>query len=218
MTTIRYDTKVQDFISALNLTENVTHNSYKKTSVTFHGTGDFSHEYVLDEWASRKISMHFMVDVAGEIAQYVKADEYAWAVGNHRGNEESIHIELALVSGKVSDTTLKSAARLAGWLFVHVIDDHPARDTVFTHEHWSQVACLGSFDVYNLFLEEIQGWYIYFRNQQKAPTTFEVVDLSKETIEQIKKIQDIFGMDQTGAWDADMDRIVLEFRRKCLRR
>src|SRR4051812_28409013 len=97
MTTINYDQPVKDLVDALSATKHVTHQSFKKTSVTLHHNGGVanSHEDVLNTWKSREASAHFDVDVHGGVAQYVKVDEYAWAVGNESGNESTISIEMA---------------------------------------------------------------------------------------------------------------------------
>src|SRR3982750_3202316 len=182
--TIRYDQPIKNLIAELNADGKVAHTKHKKSSVTFHGSadGNLTHEDVLSVWRSRGISMQFAIDISGDVAQYVVADEYACSVGENAGNEDSIHIELVMRDRgdvlDISDETLKSAARLTGWLFVHVIDEHPAVYNAFTHDHWASVSCPGPFldDIFSMFLEEIQGWYVYYREQQRTHATFSVVE------------------------------------------
>lgn len=173
MTTISYDKPVEDLISALSATGHVTHSSYKKTSVTLHHNGGVanSHEAVLSTWKSRPASAHFDVDVHGAIAQYVKVDEYAWAVGNTVGNETSISIEMADAVGspswEVSEETWKSAARLAAWLFAHVIGARPSASNVFPHQHWVADDCPGPWVMshFSQIIAEMQTQYDTFKGK-----------------------------------------------------
>jgi hypothetical protein len=148
MTTIAYDRPVKDLVTQLSATGHVTHTAYRKTSVTLHHNGGrLSHEGVLNVWRSRPASAHFDVDGAGAVAQYVKVNEYAWAVGNTAGNMSTISIEMANAtlspSWTVSVTTWKNSARLAGWLFAKVIGVRPSASNFFVHSHWSSTACAG---------------------------------------------------------------------------
>jgi len=118
--TIAYDKPVKNLIDQLSATGHVTHTKFKKKSVTLHhNAGRLSHEGVLKVWQTRPASAHFDVDAKGAVAQYVAVNEYAWAAGNLKGNQESIHIENAnatLAPGwSVADATWQSSARLAGW-------------------------------------------------------------------------------------------------------
>jgi hypothetical protein len=124
--TINYDRPVKNLIDQLSATGHVTHTKYKKKSVTFHHNGGrLSHEGVLSVWKTRPASAHFDSDAFGRLAQYVEVHEYAWAVANTRGNQETISIEMCNSTlgpnWEVADPTWQEAARLAGWLFVHVI-------------------------------------------------------------------------------------------------
>jgi len=153
MTTIAYDKPVKDYVAELSATGHVTHKAYKKTSVTFHHNGgNLSLSSILSTWKTRAASAHFDVDAAGNLAQYVKVTEYAWAVGALGGNESSISIEMADITGasgkpewEVSDKTLAAATRLAGWLFAHVIGARPTASNVFPHKHWSATDCPGPY-------------------------------------------------------------------------
>jgi N-acetyl-anhydromuramyl-L-alanine amidase AmpD len=224
--TIHYDSEIIDLIDEVDRTGKVTHKQNVKKSVTLHGNaGNLTHEGAISAWRSRGISMHFDIDVVGALAQGVIVNEYAWAVGNNVGNEESIHIDMAnrtlAPHWEFSDATLRAAARLIGWLFVYVIDEHPSRDNILTHDHWLPSAhCPGPFieAIFDEFLTEVQGWYENFRSEQKTPATFDVRTETPDDVEQIKSIQKIFGIDLTGEWDSDTDQAVLEFRRKHLRR
>jgi len=94
--TIAYDRTVSNFIDQLSATGHVTHRAYRKTSVTLHhNAARLSHQGVLNVWRTRPASAHFDVDAAGAVAQYVKVNEYAWAVGNTAGNQSTISIEMA---------------------------------------------------------------------------------------------------------------------------
>ena len=192
MTTIAYDQPVEDFIDGLNATDHVTHQSFKKTSVTLHHNGGerVSHQEILDTWKTRPASAHFDVDVDGKIAQYVKVDEYAWAVGDLHGNESSVSIEMADAVGsptwQVSDATLASAERLAAWLFVHVIGTRPAANNVFPHQHWVQTDCPGPYVMreWTTILAGIQHQYdLMVGNKKPVPSTKTVVQLAHEVIQ-----------------------------------
>lgn len=176
MSTIAYDRPVADFIDALSATGHVTHESFKKTSVTLHhNAGNLTHEGVLSVWKTRPASAHFDVDSKGRVAQYVKVTEYAWAVGSKIGNETSISIEMADASfephWEISETTWKSAARLAAWLFAHVIHARPNASNLHPHKHWSSTDCPGPWVVahFNEILVECQKQYDKIMAGDKAP-------------------------------------------------
>ncbi|MFF6804162.1 N-acetylmuramoyl-L-alanine amidase [Streptomyces sp. NPDC012616] len=173
--TIPYDCPVADFIDELSATGHVTHTSYKKTSVTLHhNAGRLSHQDVLDVWTVRPASAHFDVDAAGAVAQYVKVNEYAWAVGNTVGNQSSISIEMANATlapnWTVGEVTWKNAARLAGWLFAEVIGERPSRSNLFYHHHWSSTVCAGPYmdRIYDEVLAAAQVAYDHF--EEAHPT------------------------------------------------
>jgi hypothetical protein len=177
VTTINYDLPVEDLVDALSATGHVTHESFAKTSVTFHHNGGVgaSREDVLNTWRTREASAHFDVDNAGSIAQYVKVDEFAWAVGNTVGNQHSISIEMADFTGdpnwEVSEVTWKAAARLAAWLFVHVIGTRPDSSNVFPHQHWSSTDCPGPWVMHNFssIIAEVQSQYDTFHGAPPRP-------------------------------------------------
>jgi hypothetical protein len=169
MTPISYDRSVKDLINQLSATGHVNHDSYKKTMVTLHhNAAVLSHEGVLNVWKTRPASAHFDVDGSGAVAQYVNVNEYAWACGDTRGNETSISIEMCNQSTggnyPVSDITWKSAARLAGWLFAHVIGTRPTSSTLVPHHHWSSTSCFGPYmdSIYPRVLTEAQLAYDQF--------------------------------------------------------
>jgi hypothetical protein len=171
--TIAYDRPVSDFIDELNATGHVTHTSYRKTSVTLHhNAARLSHQGVLNVWKTRPASAHFDVDAAGAVAQYVKVNEYAWAVGNTAGNQSSISIEMAndtlAPRWTVAEATWKNAARLAGWLFAKVIGERPRKTNLFYHHHWSATLCAGPHmdTVYDKVLAAAQEAYDHFKDQQ----------------------------------------------------
>lgn len=150
MSVITYDRLVKDLIAGLNATEHVTHIAYRKDMVTLHHNGGrLSHEGVLNVWKTRPASAHFDVDAAGAIAQYVKANEYAWACGNTSGNQRSISIEMAnsAVGGDwpVGEATWRSAARLAGWIFARIIGTRPSRSNLVVHHFWKATTCAGPY-------------------------------------------------------------------------
>lgn len=176
MSTILYDKPVKDLIAQLDATGHVTHRQFQKKSVTLHHNGGrLSHEGVLQVWRTRPASAHFDVDRVGAVAQYVRVNEYAWAVGNTRGNEETISIEMAnlnLAPGwEVAEVTWRSAARLAGWLFAKVIGQRPSSSNFFVHSHWSSTACAGPYisKVWAAIMLEAQEAYDYFKGA-KVPT------------------------------------------------
>jgi hypothetical protein len=168
--TIAYDRTVSNLIDELSATGHVSHRSYKKTSVTLHHNGGrLSHQGVLKVWQTRPASAHFDIDDAGAVAQYVKVNEYAWAVGNMEGNQSSISIEMANLTlapeWVVPDATWKGAARLAGWLHFKVIGVRPTKNTLFYHKHWSATDCAGPFmdKIYAKVLKEAQTAYDAFK-------------------------------------------------------
>jgi len=204
---IAYDKPIKNFITELSATGHVTHTSYKKTSVTVHhNAGNLTHEGLLSVWRTRAASAHFDVDAAGNVAQYVKASEYAWAVGDLDGNESSISIEQANATFSpdwtVSETTWKSTARLIGWLFAHVIDKtpRPSAKNVFGHKHWSATECPGPYVVKNLskIITEAQKAYDEFTsNPGSAPTS----PSSSKSIAQVAK--EVIA----GKWGNGTDRV-----------
>lgn len=177
--TIAYDQPVANYIDALSRTGHVTHSKYKKTSVTFHHNGGrLSLAGILEVWKTRPASAHFQSDSAGRIGQYVDVNEYAWATGNTQGNCYSISIEMAdktlAPNWEVDPVTWRSGARLAGWLFVHVIKAAPTRENVFVHHHWKSTDCAGPYidRIFNDLLAEVQTWYgIFLRGTTPAKPT-----------------------------------------------
>ena len=167
--TIAYDRPVANFIAQLNATGHVTHVPYRKTSVTLHhNAARLSHQGVLDVWKRRPASAHFDVDAAGAVAQFVRVNEYAWAVGNTTGNQSSISIEMTNATlapdWTVSGTTWKNAARLAGWLFAMVIGENPSKSNLFYHHHWSSTMCAGPHMdlIYDKVLVAVEEAYEHF--------------------------------------------------------
>lgn len=179
MTTVSgYDKPIADFVNALSATGHVTHVKYKKKSVTLHHNGGrLSLQGILNVWKVRPASAHFQSNATGQLGQYVHVQEYAWAVGNTVGNQESISIEMAnqllAPTWKVADVTWQSAARLAGWLFANVIDGRPApsKSNFFYHHHWKPTECAGPYmdSIYDKVLAEAQKWYEHFRHPAPAP-------------------------------------------------
>jgi hypothetical protein len=169
-TAIAYDHNVENLIDELSATGHVTHQSFKKTSVTLHHNGGRNTlGGLLEVWKTRPASAHFDVDASGNVAQYVKVDEYAWAVGNGAGNESTISIEMCdetlAPQWKVGDVTLASAERLAAWLFVHVIGARPNTGNFFPHRHWSSTDCPGPYvmNQWNAILLRVQAAYDAFK-------------------------------------------------------
>jgi CW_7 repeat/N-acetylmuramoyl-L-alanine amidase len=162
---------VTNLIAGLNATGHVTHTQHRKDKVTFHHNGGrLSHQGVLNVWKTREASAHFDVDAAGNVAQYVEMNEYAWACGNTEGNQRSISIEMCneATNGKwpVSETTWREAARLAGWIHAKVFGFRPSRDSVVPHHHWKSTTCAGPYmdDHYDAFVQVAQQAYDFFRS------------------------------------------------------
>jgi hypothetical protein len=195
--TIAYDRTVTNLIDELSATGHVTHTSYKKKSVTLHhNAGRLSHQGVLNVWKTRPASAHFDVDSAGAVAQYVKVSEYAWAAGNLKGNQESIHIEMAnstlAPKWEVADATWKNAARLAGWLFANVVDGRPrpSKKNFFYHSHWSATACAGPYmdKIYDKVLAEAQKAYDSFKGKKnETPSSPRPSTPTKKSIDEVAK-------------------------------
>lgn len=231
---VTYDKHIKNLIAELSKTGHVTHKRFVKKSVTFHHNGapNLSHEAILGIWRSRPASAHFDVDKNGDAAQYVDVHEYAWAVGNTEGNEETISIELANSTGapkyEVDELTWKGGARLAGWLFAHVIKDRPNKHNVLLHHHWSATSCPGPFveKIYDEILKAVQHWYEYFSTPVKTihPTASETTkktavkphqprNLSQKDVDSIKAIQRAVGVEDDGKWGDVTDHAVLTFRK-----
>jgi CW_7 repeat/N-acetylmuramoyl-L-alanine amidase len=175
MPTIAYDKKVANFIAGLNATGHVTHTKHRKGSVTLHHNGGrLSLQGILNVWKTRPASAHFQVDGKGNIGQYVNVNEYAWATGTTKGNQDSISIEMAnsAVGGNwpVAPNTWHSAARLAAWLHWKVIGVAPTRGTLKVHHDWKSTLCAGPYidKVYPQILQLSRWWYNQFRAGKAA--------------------------------------------------
>lgn len=178
MSTIAYDKPVTDLIAGLNATGHITHGNYNKTSVTFHHNGGkLSHQGVLNVWKTRPASAHFDVDASGAVAQYAAVHDYAWATGNTAGNQSSISIEMCNATlaptWQVSETTWKSAARLAGWLFAHVIGTAPSNSNIKFHSDWLATECPGPYmrSVRSRLVAEVQAAYKAFKGGSTPPAS-----------------------------------------------
>lgn len=177
MATIAYDKPVLDLIAGLDRTGHVTHTQHRKDKVTIHHNGGrLTHQGVLSVWQSRPASAHFNVDAAGTVAQYVRTNEYAWATGSTEGNQRSISIEMCNETvgpeWRVSETTWRSAARLAGWLFARVIGTRPNSSNLVQHRNWSSTACPGPYigGKWNDFIAVAQQAYDAFVGGGSAPS------------------------------------------------
>lgn len=203
---INYDQRVNNLIDDLSRTGHVTHTKYKKKSVTLHHNGGvrFSHQTILNIWRTRPASAHFDVDANGAVAQYVDVHEYAWAVGNTQGNCETISIEMANISAgpqwAVGEDTWRSAARLAGWLFAHVVGARPTRNNFFVHHHWYPTACAGPYmdKIFGQVLAAAQEAYDHFRGASPAPAAPAVST-------PVRDIQRAFEVDADGHWGPATD-------------
>jgi hypothetical protein len=172
-----YDKGVKNLIGGLNATGHVTHTTHRKDKVTIHHNGGrLSHEGVLNVWKTRPASAHFDVDAAGLVAQYVEMNEYAWACGSTEGNQRSISIEMCneATNGQwpVSETTWRSAARLAGWIHAKVFGFRPTSETIVPHHHWKPTTCAGPYmDAhFGQFIQVSQQAYDFFKGGGSQPT------------------------------------------------
>jgi hypothetical protein len=219
MPTIAYDRPVQDLIAGLDATGHITHANWNKTMVTFHhnGGGPYTAQQVLNIWKSREASAHFDVDAHGNVAQFANTGDYAWACANTYGNETSISIEMANSTGapnwEVGETTWKSAARLAGWLFAHVIKAAPTRANVVYHSHWYATACAGPYmdSVYDELLAEVQAAYRSFTDPHPKPLPNPLAPLAVDGFfgeQTIVRFARVMG---TNTGRADLYRAVQEF-------
>lgn len=192
--TIAYDKLVKNLIDQLSATGHVTHTAYTKKSVTLHHNGGrLSHEGVLSVWKTRPASAHFDADGVGALAQYVKVNEYAWAVGNAQGNRETISIEMANKTTSpdwtVADATWQAAARLAGWLLFKVVGQRPSKDNLFYHKHWSSTECAGPYmdKIYAKVLKAAQDAYDAFKKAAASPSSPAPSTPAKKSVEAIAK-------------------------------
>lgn len=181
LATIPYDRPIKNFIAQLNATGHVTHRSYRKKSVTFHHNGgNLSLQGIVDVWKDRPASAHFQSDSVGSLGQYVNEYEYAWAVGDLEGNQETISIEMANSTRGpkwlVNEATWQSAARLGGWLHANRLDGQPrpTSNTVFPHHHWKSTDCFGPYmdSIYPKLLLATQKYYDLFKG--KTPSDRDV--------------------------------------------
>lgn len=189
---IAYDKPVANFIDALSATGHVTHTQHRKTSVTFHHNGGkLSLRGILEVWKLRPASAQFQVDGGGNVGQYVKVNEYAWATGTTAGNQQSINIEMAnsVVGGnwEVAEVTWKEACRLAGWNFARVIGAYPTRANVKLHKDWKETICAGPYieSILDTMISEIQRWYAHFSGNQSNPTPAPTPPSSGITLDRI---------------------------------
>lgn len=231
MTTIHYDRPVKDLIDELSETGHVYHTKYRKKSVTFHhNAGNLTFDDVLRTWTFNKASAHFDVNGSAAVAQYVEVHEYAWAVGNTEGNQETISIEMANKTGaphwEVDEITWKEAARLAAWLFVHVIEEEPTNENVLLHKHWSATACPGPYiqSIYHKLLAEVQKHYKEFSKNKHRDDNKKSNDDSphpepsaiEKKIMHIQEAVGLTGKQIDGKWGPITDSAVLAFRKKHL--
>lgn len=217
---IAYDRPVRNFIAGLDATGHVSHRSYKKTSVTIHhNAGNLSLQGILDVWKIREGSAHFQVDSAGAIGQYVRLNEYAWAVGNTYGNQSSISIEMADATGApkwiVGETTWKSAARLAAWLHWKVLGLRPVQGkTLFRHHDWPNPAhtgCAGPFidAIWGTFCKEVVAQYDAFtKNPKPKPPQ----PPANTTIAKVRALQTALEVTSDGKWGSGTDDRALRMR------
>lgn len=220
--TIHYDKPVKNLIDQLSATGHVTHTKYKKKSVTLHHNGGrLSHEGVLAVWRTRPASAHFDVDAFGRVAQYVDVHEYAWAVANTQGNMETISIEQANTTlsphWEVADPTWQEAARLAGWLFAHVVDGspRPSRSNLFYHHHWYSTSCAGPYmdKIYDKVLAAAQAAYDHFRATRPAPAP---APAPHPTANPVELIQHVLRVPADGHWGPVTDARALTMRSAAL--
>lgn len=176
MPTIAYDRRVENHIAGLNATGHVTHTKHRKSKVTIHHNGGrLSLLGILNVWKTRPASAHFQVDGRGAVGQYVNVNEYAWATGTTKGNQESISIEMAnsATGGDwpVSETTWHNAARLCAWLHWKVIGARPTRASVRMHKDWKSTACPGLHMTrrFDQFIKLSQWWYDKLRSGGAKP-------------------------------------------------
>ena len=162
---------INNLIAGLNATGHVTHTQHRKDKVTIHHNGGrLSHIGVLNVWKTRPASAHFDVDAAGNVAQYVEMNEYAWACGNTEGNQRSISIEMCNLATSsdwpVSETTWREAARLAGWIHAKVFGFRPTADSIVPHHHWKSTTCAGPYmDAhFGALIQVAQQAYDFFRS------------------------------------------------------
>jgi hypothetical protein len=198
--TIAYDKPVANYIDRITATGHVTNVAYKKTSVTIHHNGGkLSLDGIYQVWRVRRASAHFQVDSAGNVGQYVKVNEYAWAVGNTYGNQHSISIEQANSTNspkwQVGETTWKSAARLAAWLHWKVLGTRPVKGkTLFRHHDWSgaNTECAGPFidAMWDAFVRECQAQYDAF-TKATPPNTL---------IGKVRAFQTLLEVTSDGKW------------------
>jgi len=231
MTTIVYDRPIADYVDRLSETGHVTHSTAKKTSVTLHHNGgvNVSFDEILNTWRTREASAHFDVNSAGDVAQFVKVDEYAWATGNTEGNITSISIEMTDETGApnwvVGDATWKSAAHLGAWLFFHEIGTRPSLSNVFPHQHWSSTDCPGPFVMshFETIVAEMQAQYdLIAGHPSPAPSPHPASDDIAEDGElgpqTITRWQEIMGTPVDGKISIPSSMLVVEVQRQLNRR
>jgi hypothetical protein len=237
LTTINYDRPIADYVDRLSATGHRGESGYpadktfKKTSVTFHhNDGTQSFDGVLQTWTERQASAHFDVDVHGNVAQFVKVDEYAWAVGNTEGNQSSISIEQADLneSYEIAEVTWKAACRLAAWLFVHVIGEAPSSANIFPHQHWSSTDCPGPWVMshFGMYISEVQAQYAILKGGSPSPSpTPSPASNNEDLVEDgelgpktISRWQEVMGTPVDGVISVPSSMLVAEVQRQLNRR
>jgi hypothetical protein len=150
--------------------------AYTKKSITWHHNGArLSLQGILDVWKTREASAHFDVDAYGALGQYVRVNEYAWAVGNTIGNQESISIEMCNATlspdWTVAEVTWREAARVAGFLHAKVIGTRPDRSSCHVHHDWKATLCAGPYidSILNTMIADAQTSYDYFSTAVVVP-------------------------------------------------
>jgi N-acetyl-anhydromuramyl-L-alanine amidase AmpD len=211
--TIAYDRTVANYIDRIDATGHVTHTKHRKTSVTFHhNAGRLSLDGIYQVWKTRRASAHFQVDGKGAVGQYVRVNEYAWAVGNTLGNQTSISIEMANATTApkwlVAEDTWKSAARLAAWLHWKVLGVRPVKGkTLHRHHDWAgaNTACAGPFvdAMWNELCAEVVRQYDEF-TKAKPPTPPQPPK-PLSTIAKVRTLQTALEVTSDGKWGDNTD-------------
>ena len=139
---------------------NVPHDSGRTSGVgcvcVHHEAGNMAFGNVASFWRSRNVSAHYMINANGDVAQFVRESNNAYACGSRWANNCSISIECANDGGAssdwhVSDATINKCIDLIvdickrkGWTQFRYTGS-PTTGELFGHKEVASTECPGAY-------------------------------------------------------------------------